>query len=399
MIVEIKNLKRVKEQFQCSSFRETFLYVLNTIFSGIVGCWLGIAFHSIESIIVGMSILIVFMIVMAIINNQNEKTFNLLKILKEDQKNGKWPEILRLSYPLSRQLFLARKYRLRVEIGKLVNDACNHLSGETVTINNEKINVNIIQASTLIDDLGWTLYQLGDNTETAKENIKLGIAIARENKELDKVIKGYRHLMGIASELKEDVSTIENYREQMTQILTDSNFVGNTDEIKRELAIAGYHYSVARVLIRFAEVELDITKKIDILREADQEIEQAMQVYTSRDPDRYAKTFNVRADILMLSEDVNNLAIAKNILQQGLAYCENLQRRDNYIRISIKLMELELKRLDSHSFSKVEKNEILHHVNDIYSKVTRELSSDKNDDEYRKKAEELKKKVTDMCRN
>lgn len=399
MFAKIRKFKYVKELSQYGSFRETFLYVLNTIFSGIVGCWLGIAFQSVKAIILGMSILVIFMIVIVIVNIQNERTFNLIKILKEDQKNGKWPEILRLSYPLSRQLFLARKYRLRVEIGKLVNDACNHLSGETVTINNEKIKVNVIQASTLIDDLGWTLYQLGDNTETAKENIKLGITIAKENKELDKVIKGYRHLMGIASELKEDVSVIEKYREQMSSVLNNSNFIGNTDKINRELAVAGYHYSVARILVRFAEVELDIAKKIDILKEADQEIEQAMQIYISRDPDRYAKTFNVRADILMLNEDANNLAIAKNILQQGLAYCENLQRRDNYIRISLKLIELELKRLDSHSFSKVEKNEILHQVNNIYSNVTQELSSDKNDDEYRKKIEDLKKKVIEKCRN
>lgn len=389
----------VKNIIKNDNFKKTLTYVIDALFSGIIGCLLGLFLQDPKFIIFGMVVLVVFIVLMTIITTKADQTFNLLKILKEDKKKGKWNEIIRIVYPLSRPLFLSRNYRLRVEMGKLVNEACQNLAGKTIMINNKLIPVSSIQASTLIDDLGWTLYKLKNNNETAKENINLGITIAKNNKDYEKIIKGYRHLMGIASETHESITTIYEYRDLMIQYFSSPEYKNAVSQETYELTDAGIHYSVARILTRLAATETNPAQKKSLLSDATKEIELAVKIYEKRDNDRYAKTFNVRADILMQNNDIDELAMARHILEQGLAYCKNLQRNDNYIRISLKLLAVEDKRLSAHKFTKEEKANILRTANTIYANVMKELTSDDYDEDFIKQADDLKKAISDKCRN
>ncbi len=105
--------------------------------------------------------------------------------IKQAHADGRWGEVLRIGEVLSRPLWILGKLRLRAEIGRYVEAAASHLGRLEV------------QARTLIDDLGWTYFELGD-TKKATKNITAGKALANRGGYHDLEYKASRHLSGIA---------------------------------------------------------------------------------------------------------------------------------------------------------------------------------------------------------
>ena len=394
--MKIKN--KIKDLLDNENFRNILHDVLNSIFSAIIGCLITLIFKNYIAIILGLIIILVFMLVVSIFIMRNESMFNLMKILKNDQKKGNWKEIIRLAYPLSRPLWLSRKYKLRVELGKLIDEACIHLNASPekyIMVNNEKESISSIRSSILIDDLGWTLYKLGrHNADTAKENIEKGISIAEQTQEFDKIIKGYRHLSGIASELEEDRGVIESYQQKMLEILQSSEYEQNVSEEDKNLALAGAYYSFARENVRFAKKETEWNEKEQLLDVSNHFIELVSEIYREKDLDRYAKTYFVKSEILMLYNDINKLNQAKDLLKEGLVFCQEQQRRDNFIRISILLIKLNVQKMQMRAFHKMELEEIWKESKVIYNNVIQEISNHDYDNEYKKEIEELMEIIT-----
>jgi len=92
-------------------------------------------------------------------------TETLIADLQTAYEEERWEEVIKIGSVLSRPLWVTGKYRLRVELGRLVEAAAaySHRPGQ--------------QASALIDDLGWTQFVLGEVDE-AKTRIDHGIRLA-----------------------------------------------------------------------------------------------------------------------------------------------------------------------------------------------------------------------------
>lgn len=117
-----------------------------------------------------------------IINTSLE--FNIVEQIKEAYDGERWNEVCRIAPIISRYLWLSGQYALRIEIGNMVVEAASMIADD------------ILRASYLIDDVGWTLYMHG-NTGLAKTHIKDGLRIAKEKKNYYLSSKAHRHLASI----------------------------------------------------------------------------------------------------------------------------------------------------------------------------------------------------------
>ena len=103
---------------------------------------------------------------------------------------------------MSKILFTSNKNHERVQLGEKIDDACKKLrsrdKSNKIKINN--LSIDEVQASVLIDDLGWSMHLCNQNI-TAINNILSGMNIARtaasllirntQSIEDTKVLKGY----------------------------------------------------------------------------------------------------------------------------------------------------------------------------------------------------------------
>jgi len=147
--------------------------------------------------------------------------FNMIHQMKRAFDSKRWEEVCRIGSTLSRPLWLAGHYKLRIELGRLVESASAY------------INKTSLRSRILIDDLGWTQYEIGKEEEALK-SILDGIRIAKECNDYYTISKGYRHLASInrqhnnlseaqtmLSKSKENADKIdeESYKQEMLSSL------------------------------------------------------------------------------------------------------------------------------------------------------------------------------------
>jgi len=203
-------------------------------------------------------------------------------------------------------------------------------------------------------------------------------------------------LSGIASEFEEDRGVIESYQQKMLEILQSSEYEQNVSEEYKNLALAGAYYSFARENVRFAKKETEWNEKEQLLDVSNHFIELASEIYREKDLDRYAKTYFVKSEILMLYNDINKLNQAKDLLKEGLVFCQEQQRRDNFIRISILLIKLNVQKMQMRAFHKMELEEIWKESKVIYNNVIQEISNHDYDNEYNKCREIIQNAYYDL---
>ena len=191
----------MKKIFANEKAKKIFKHFLEWIISGFIGAVIGMLFSSdylAASIIIGISSVAIF-VVLLMLNRFDEK-YDILKILKAEISAGNYPTVIQIGYTLSRPLHLSGRYAMREAIGQQTLIACRKIDiNRNIRINDTKISVRYIEAKTLIDDLGWNIYLLGQ-ADVAIEKIEMGIEIAKSLSERDLVIKGYRHILGICEE-------------------------------------------------------------------------------------------------------------------------------------------------------------------------------------------------------
>lgn len=291
-------------------------------------------------------------IVLSIKTNDN---CDILKILNGELNANNYIAVIRIGRALSRPLHLSGRYTLRNEIGHITKKACDQLDdNKKLLIDDRDILVAQIKAQTLIDDLGWTSYELGRN-DTAIDNINTGIQIAKDIKDYKLAVKGYRHLIGILNSLHREEDRDKKIQEAINIINSQEYKDLFNDESDYEHAKAEFDYAYARTLIDSdPQKALMLAERVQTIFETDQK----------NDRDRYVKTFDLIGDIYARSNTPASLKKAKRYYYDGIIKCEECGRTERLLRISNDYIRLLIKMIEnsdiynSKSWQDVDKDEL-----------------------------------------
>lgn len=269
--------------------------------------------------------------------NKTEGEWNIIKIMDTELSANNNIQVVRMGYPLSRPLHLSGRRSLRIKIGNIVKQACENLirnNISTIEIEGKNITVKKILAGILIDDLGWSAYEMHKN-DFAKENIKYGIKVASEINECKLALKGYRHLIGIFDD-EQNVSEKQNAIKEGEQIIKQDSFKLSMSDADYEHIVAEYDYAIAKTLI-----EDNPEKALEIA----QRVQGVFSTGSARDNDRYAKTFDLIGDIYSTYNSPEKLKKAKGTYVDGMKKCQEYGRSERLLRISIDYISLLIKML------------------------------------------------------
>ena len=221
---------------------------------------------------------------------------SLIDVLRVAYSKRNWEEVITLGRPLSRPLWLTGRYQVRIEVGKLVEGAAAFSDRPE------------IQASALIDDLGWTSVPLGRYDE-AIQHIQHGLSVAQKANDHGLVCRAFRHLAGIhlkRGDLAQAEINAKNAEEALKNV---------TDPAQREELVAGLAYQRARELQSKGE-----------LAEALAALISAQEMFARlADRDRALKVY---APIGHVQLEMGDVASAKDSFRRGLATARVSSRRD-----------------------------------------------------------------------
>lgn len=362
------------------TFKKILLEIIKLFFSSLVGFMLGLALHDFRKFIAGLILLIITSIIVAIINKKDINSFDIVNVLKNEAEAGNWTDVVCLGYPLSRPLWNSGRYLLRIKIGEMVKDAISRIPNEIV-IGDKHYNCNYIHASLLIDDLGWTRY-MNHQLQKAESNIKAGISIAKENKDYDIALKGYRHLAGIS--VREDNDTL--LQEVLNELDNLQPFVEGYNNIKE--INANRDYTRAEIYLK----KKDYDNALHMVKDV-QEIYEAL-----KDEGRLVKTLDLSGRIYLAKGDYQR---AKIEFLKGMNSALNSGRKERYLRIAIsyfelnsKIVEIDTNYLEEEYYrDKVEFEKIFVNVTKIAEEVQQEIRLKDLHRNYKYLKKAMKKRV------
>jgi tetratricopeptide (TPR) repeat protein len=221
---------------------------------------------------------------------------SLIDLLRGAYSKRNWEEVITLGRALSRPLWLTGRYQLRIEIGKLVESAAAFSDKPE------------IQASALIDDLGWTSVALR-RYEEAIQHIQHGLSVAQKANAYGLVCRAFRHLAGIYLK-RNEIEQAEIYAKNAEDAL--KNVV---DQRERDELIAGLAYQRARELQSKGDHASALTALI------------SAQEMFARLADR-DRAFKVYAPIGQVQLEMGDIAAAKDSFRRGLATARVSSRHD-----------------------------------------------------------------------
>ena len=356
--------KKIIFLLQSSGFQSTVKITLSGLLSILIGQALSKIFEKEWVFFLAFGIVFIVFIVVTLIFEHVAVNFNISKIIEKDLKDKKYKSVIRLAYPLSRPLWIAGKYDLRIKLGRQVLTALNSLTEDTLLLDDKKVSVEELKARILIDDLGWTIFRTNMYSEECIANIEEGIIIAEEEQLYPIAVKGHRHLIGIYDKLGNKVKIDENIS-KARDLCNSDIYKKKVSAKERESVIKGLDYALLKIQIeRYKEENSSDTAILDSFIS---QINSLSNYYkTEEDWERYAKTFYVKSDILMLYNQRAKDVEAVNILQEGLNVCDEQARNDGYIRIAINLMILKNKQILSIKNDKDEKARLIKEFKEYY---------------------------------
>ena len=233
-----------------------------------------------------------------------EKNKTLPSVLTEEldrlSKNGEYEAILRHQKNFSRSLLVEGKYKERIRLGEIAEDAALKLGRKE------------IQVATLIDDLGWTLVTLKEYSK-ARQKLLHGLKIAKEINNSYWVAKAYRHLAAIkieGSDYKGAYQLIEKAHEAAIQI----------DDVRlKDEMLAGIEYG--KTIVHLFKIEPE--NALESLRKSEQ------LRLKGGDKSRIVKIFALKGKI---AEVLNDMLLAKDCYRHGLTEAKEIGRKDEEIR-------------------------------------------------------------------
>lgn len=124
----------------------------------------------------------------------------LLALMRAATKAADYREVVRLGDALGRPLFESGEFAIRLELGRLTEEAAAHIGAREV------------QYRTLIDTIGWSLIELGD-FPGARKAIKHGLTLAEETGDPFYRAKAYRHLGAIERRKGQNDAALKYYED------------------------------------------------------------------------------------------------------------------------------------------------------------------------------------------
>ena len=234
------------------------------------------------------------------IREKSKLVNNLKDEIKKFLEKGLYNDVIHYGSSISRVLWLNGEYSARIKIGEMVDEAATALN---------KLD---IKASTLIDDIGWTLVPLKKYDEAAK-NIKKGIEIAQSIPDYYLLAKGKRHLSGIEIEKNNHNSAIHYLKESENY----ANSVG--DSKKKTEMLGGIQYGMAEAYYLKGNY-----------KKAKEYCEKVKELFVQiDDKSRLAKYYAQMGKILEAELNEDN---ARDYYLQGVEFSKNCQRVDELIR-------------------------------------------------------------------
>jgi len=232
----------------------------------------------------------------AIASGNHEAENSLIDMLRGAYVKRNWEEVITLGRPLSRPLWLTGRYHLRMEIGKLVEDAATF---------SEKPE---IQASALIEDLGWTSVALRRYDE-AIQHIQHGLDVAQKANAHGLVCRAFRHLAGIHLK-RGDLILAEQSADKAEAALKSV-----TDPRERDELSAGLAYQRARELQSKGKLPDALVALIS-----------AQELFAKlADKDRALKVY---APLGQVQFAMGDIAASKDSFRRGLASARVSSRHD-----------------------------------------------------------------------
>jgi tetratricopeptide (TPR) repeat protein len=222
----------------------------------------------------------------------------LEKIVRQYYDSKDYIDTIRVGAKLSRALWLSGRYKERVAIGEMIEDASSM----------EKMPEEQIIA--LIDDTGWTNVVLR-NLEKAEKNIRNGIKLALENGLFYCAAKGERHLAQINARYRNNADDALRHLEEALR------YGENISD--------GYQREEMRASILYARADL-LYIRADYLKALKSALS-AQQIYgqIGGQEERLVKT---RSQLGRIYTGLGDIQRAKDSFRIGLTEAEALKRPD-----------------------------------------------------------------------
>lgn len=240
--------------------------------------------------------------------NKSDSETSLLEELRLAYADRNWEEVITIGSPLSRPLWLTGRYQLRLHIGHLVEGAAA-FSGKFD-----------VQASALIDDLGWTSIALRRYNDGINYLLH-GIKVSEDHKLNALACRAYRHLSGAYLKLG-NVEQASKYADRSAEWL--KNVDNETEKAQLE---AGLAYLRARELQFKGKFQEALIALISA---------QEMFVRLS-DNDRANKVYGPIGEVY---SELGNITSAKDAFRRGLETARLSARRDSELVNLIGLAEI-----------------------------------------------------------
>lgn len=220
--------------------------------------------------------------------------FNIIQQIKVAYDNKNWNEVCRIAPILSRYLWLSGQHQLRVEIGTMVVEAAAYI---------EK---NDIRSSYYIDDLGWTIFVMG-NESKAKAFIRDGLRIANEIQNYYLSSKAHRHLASIYRRNHR----IDDAKTELEKSVEDANKI-NDDNLRKEM--------MSSLLLSKAKLLFESTDSAD-KEKSIAAYEKALKIFIeNNDVDRAVKVYALLGKAYQIFDRMDD-AIEKYKKGLDTAYC------------------------------------------------------------------------------
>lgn len=236
-----RKYKTIKENQEIMKW---VFFVVQTLISAFVGTLIALIFGAEYYLaLITFAVLMVFLIIMSVVIIVIQNQISLLTIMQKSIDDERYEEAIQYGVAMSEILFSSNKNHERIQLGEKIDNACKKLRNKYSPSEIKKIKINNlsldeVQASVLIDDLGWSMHLCNQNI-TAINNILSGMNIARTAASLlvrnapsiedtkalkgyvSIILKGYRHLTGI---YYESADTLEEavYYENITKLILSS---------------------------------------------------------------------------------------------------------------------------------------------------------------------------------
>ncbi len=157
------------------------------------------------------TVIIILFILFWAIYNIRENNADYLRMINREFKNGHWYEVLYLAFPICATLRRLGKYRQSVRVAEKILEVLNKVNAQKIDadcMKKEYTNIEKLREKLMINDLGYAFFLL-KNMEKAKQYIRTGIEIAKENKISYAELKGWSILL--------QMTLIDNYEKFITK--------------------------------------------------------------------------------------------------------------------------------------------------------------------------------------